>query len=267
MGLFDLLKRNKTSDLEDLGVANMQSNNPIEVLRDEPEVLRDEPEEDPEERALKNKLARTVVLPQIIPQVEILNAENKPKILAKPDEKICIFHFDCILLPQNSWVIDSLEDAEHSPFGYELFKDNAFTKIVIHESQIIFSFKEDPEDWQKFCLEMGQKLRELLQKELPLLNASTLQKLPSSAAVKKTAEELIESQINPGLAGHGGDCILSKIEGNTIFITMGGGCQGCSVAGDTLSFGIDKTLRENIPFLGAVIDLTDHSSGTNPFFQ
>jgi Fe-S cluster biogenesis protein NfuA len=59
---------------------------------------------------------------------------------------------------------------------------------------------------------------------------------------------------------------LERVEGNTIFLTMGGGCQGCAASSITLRQGIHTTFRRAVPQIGAIYDETDHTAGTNPYF-
>ncbi len=77
---------------------------------------------------------------------------------------------------------------------------------------------------------------------------------------------ILEQQINPAIAAHGGVATLVNVEGNDVYLQLGGGCQGCGMAQVTLSQGIEASLKEAIPEIGNVIDATDHSSGQDPYF-
>ena len=77
---------------------------------------------------------------------------------------------------------------------------------------------------------------------------------------------ILDQQINPAIASHGGVAKLVNVEGNDIYLQLGGGCQGCGMAQVTLSQGIEASLREAIPEIGNIIDATDHASGDNPYF-
>ncbi len=85
----------------------------------------------------------------------------------------------------------------------------------------------------------------------------------------RRAIDVLDQTINPSIASHGGVADLVALdEGERVaYIVMGGGCQGCSLSRMTLSQGIEKALVEAIPELSAVIDVTDHASGTNPFYS
>lgn len=78
--------------------------------------------------------------------------------------------------------------------------------------------------------------------------------------------QLLAEAINPGLAAHGGWADLVGVEGTTVFLTMGGGCQGCALSAATLREGIQVAIKEAIPEVTDIVDATDHSAGDNPFY-
>jgi Fe/S biogenesis protein NfuA len=82
------------------------------------------------------------------------------------------------------------------------------------------------------------------------------------------AINVLEQNINPSIASHGGraDLVAMDEEKKVAYVKMSGGCQGCAMSRMTLSQGIETTLREAIPELTGVIDVTDHASGVNPFY-
>ena len=80
-------------------------------------------------------------------------------------------------------------------------------------------------------------------------------------------QELIDEQINPAVAAHGGHIALLDVSDDAIYIEMGGGCQGCGQANVTLKRGVETMIQEAFPEIKQVIDTTDHASGTNPYYQ
>ena len=76
----------------------------------------------------------------------------------------------------------------------------------------------------------------------------------------------LQTEINPGLASHGGQVKLIDIEDGVVILQFGGGCQGCGQADFTLKEGIEKTLLERIPELKGVRDVTDHSNRENAYY-
>ncbi len=80
-------------------------------------------------------------------------------------------------------------------------------------------------------------------------------------------QQVLEQQINPGVAQHGGRVSLVDIRDNVVYLKMGGGCQGCGLAGVTLTQGIKSALAEAVPEIEGVEDVTDHSAGENPYYD
>jgi Fe/S biogenesis protein NfuA len=80
-------------------------------------------------------------------------------------------------------------------------------------------------------------------------------------------QKLIDERVNPGVASHGGWVELLEVKGDTVFLRLGGGCQGCGMVDVTLKQGIEVMIKEEIPEIKRVIDQTDHAGGDNPYHQ
>jgi Fe/S biogenesis protein NfuA len=87
-----------------------------------------------------------------------------------------------------------------------------------------------------------------------------------SVELKTRVQELIDSMINPAVAGHGGYVELIDVQDNRVYLQMGGGCQGCGAADITLKSGIERLIKEEIPEVTEVLDTTDHAAGNNPYY-
>ena len=77
--------------------------------------------------------------------------------------------------------------------------------------------------------------------------------------------EVLDGQVNPAIASHGGMISLVDVDDTDVYVEMSGGCQGCALSRMTLRQGVERMLREAIPELTAVHDITDHASGENPY--
>lgn len=88
-----------------------------------------------------------------------------------------------------------------------------------------------------------------------------------SGTVDEKVQQLLDGQINPALAAHGGFAGLDRVEGDKVFVTMGGGCQGCAVSAMTLREGIARSIKQAIPEVAEVVDVTDHELGENPYYS
>ncbi len=103
--------------------------------------------------------------------------------------------------------------------------------------------------------------------------APTLKGLASSPSVDlsdslaQRVVSVLEEQVNPSIAAHGGRADLVAVEDASVYLRLSGGCQGCGMAKATLSQGIEVILRDAIPELANIVDVTDHADGTNPYYE
>ncbi len=87
-----------------------------------------------------------------------------------------------------------------------------------------------------------------------------------SGPVAERVEQVLAEQVNPAIASHGGQARLISEENGVVYLQLGGGCQGCGMAAVTLRQGIERILREAVPDIVEVVDVTDHQSGDNPYY-
>ena len=80
-------------------------------------------------------------------------------------------------------------------------------------------------------------------------------------------QEILDQQVNPSIAAHGGAILLAGVEGTEIYMQMTGGCQGCAMSRMTLRQGVERMIRQALPEVTAIHDVTDHAAGENPYFQ
>ncbi len=88
-----------------------------------------------------------------------------------------------------------------------------------------------------------------------------------SSPLAQEVLRVIEHQVNPSIAGHGGYAQLVGVDGDTVWLKMGGGCQGCAASKMTLRQGIEVAIKEHVPQIANVIDVTDHQAGDNPYYK
>ena len=88
-----------------------------------------------------------------------------------------------------------------------------------------------------------------------------------SGPVPQRVMQVIDQQVNPAIAMHGGSAELVAVEDTTAYVRLGGGCVGCGMATVTLSQGIEVAITEAVPEIQSVVDVTDHASGSNPYYE
>jgi len=80
----------------------------------------------------------------------------------------------------------------------------------------------------------------------------------SDQELETAAQAVFDEQINPALESHGGFARLVKVENGDVQVELGGGCRGCPGARATMRNGIEALLRERVPGIGRVVDVTQH---------
>ena len=101
---------------------------------------------------------------------------------------------------------------------------------------------------------------------------SKVPRVGPDASMEERITYVLQSEINPGLEGHGGNCALVEVQddaehGLTAVLKFGGGCQGCSSIDLTLKQGVETTLKQHIPELMRVVDQTDHTQTDGAYFK
>jgi Fe/S biogenesis protein NfuA len=84
--------------------------------------------------------------------------------------------------------------------------------------------------------------------------------------VARAVQEVLDRQINPGVGSHGGMVTLVEVKDGTAYMRFGGGCQGCAAVDVTLKQGVETAVRNAVPAISAIVDVTDHDAGQNPYY-
>lgn len=148
-----------------------------------------------------------------------------------------------------------------------------------HSMQFVLA-GEEPEDAE--ISENGQLLVFVDRESAENLKGSTIDFIPATGQfdidnpnppfawddpLSQRVQDVLSHQINPSVAQHGGWVMLLEVKDDTAYIELGGGCVGCGMVDVTLKQGVEVAIKAAVPEIVAVIDTTDHASGTNPYFQ
>lgn len=192
--------------------------------------------------------------------------ENDIKITGEPSSSgdRCKFLVDRPLLPAQSAFFGVQEGATQSPLARELLQIPGIESVLIADNVVTLS-TEYPVDWP--ALGIGNIIRKHVRPGEPVVEQGYFDDLPSEGDLKWAIGDLLEREINPAVAQHGGFVELIDVKGNNVFIRLGGGCQGCGAADVTLKQGIEKAIRGLVPRVGEILDTTDHASGRNPYYS
>jgi NFU1 iron-sulfur cluster scaffold homolog, mitochondrial len=178
----------------------------------------------------------------------------------------CKFTVDRPVYPGGSAFFGNREAAQHSPLALKIFEIPEVENMLIADNQLTVT-KSGFEPWPVVGKQIGTKIREHIQSNEPAVSAAFDTAMPPESEIRKKVQDLLEREVNPALGMHGGFVELIDVKKNSVFLRLGGGCQGCASASMTLKMGIEKAIREQIPEVGEILDTTDHASGRNPYYQ
>ena len=122
-----------------------------------------------------------------------------------------------------------------------------------------------PVDWP--ALSLGNVIRKHLRAGVPAVSPGFFEDLTAEGDLKWAIGDLLNREINPALAQHGGFVELIDVKRNNVYLRLGGGCQGCGAADVTLKQGIERAIRDLVPRVGEILDTTDHAAGRNPYYS
>jgi len=172
---------------------------------------------------------------------------------------VCRFLTDRPLHDQGVF-FSSKEATKGSPLAAKLFEFEEVVAVKIAPEGVTLH-RASTDGWdgveKKACAEIQAAARS----GKPAVAAGTPANLPTADAIRKKAQEIIDSRISPALAGHGGSISLENVKGATVYVRLGGGCSGCGMARMTLRHGVERALRDEIPELDEVVDLSLQGAG------
>ena len=121
--------------------------------------------------------------------------------------------------------------------------------------------------WRGTAKKVAGEVRAHRKSGLPVIRDPSRIVVPSTSELKSRIERVLETDVNPVIAGHGGGVSIVGVIDNVVYLRMSGGCQGCGLADMTLKHGVEAAIRDGVPEIGEIIDLTDHAGGLRPFVK
>jgi NFU1 iron-sulfur cluster scaffold homolog, mitochondrial len=175
----------------------------------------------------------------------------------------CAFIVDRPVFEGESAHFATPEAAGQSPLAADLLRIAGVESVLIADNTVTVSAAH-PVDWP--ALGIGNVIRKHLRSGVPVVSEEYLRDLPSEGDLKWVIRDLLDREINPAVAQHGGFVELIDVRKNNVYLRLGGGCQGCGAADVTLKQGIEKAIRGLAPAVGEILDTTDHAAGRNPYY-
>jgi Fe-S cluster biogenesis protein NfuA len=188
------------------------------------------------------------------------------KITGEPvDDSTCRFVVDRPIYPDGSIRFSSPEKALGSPLAERILDIDGVSGLVV-AGRVVTVTKNGPEPWPVLGKQVGTAIREVLRSGVAPISEGARVESETDRLIRERVQEILEHQINPAVASHGGFVELIDVDDATVYVKLGGGCQGCGMANVTLKQGIEAAIRQQVPEVQAILDTTDHASGTNPYY-
>jgi Fe-S cluster biogenesis protein NfuA len=163
--------------------------------------------------------------------------------------------------------ISSMAEAQGLPLAENLFEIDGISNLQLI-GHLLIVIKSSEEEWEGIIKQVEAVLTAYFISGLALTREQVEERMMLIGRNKREKiQYLIDHQINPGVAAHGGFVQLIDVKDETVYVRLGGGCQGCSAADFTLRQGIESIVRREVPEIRQILDITDHAAGVNPYYQ
>jgi Fe-S cluster biogenesis protein NfuA len=196
------------------------------------------------------------------------------RITAEPiDNQRCKFVVSVPVLAGGVRRFEDPADVTGSPLAEAIFAIPGLgVSELIVSGNIVTVVKQSPTPWQAVGRAVGGAIRTALAAGVPAVTPAVRPATADSSAVSDDAlyeqvAKVFDEQVNPMVARHGGHVELIDVQDAVVMLRMGGGCQGCGMADVTLRQGIEGMLAQSVPAVRGIVDITDHATGANPYFQ
>ena len=187
------------------------------------------------------------------------------RILAEPaDAYVCTFTVEQPVLAEGAARFGGAEAAKGSPLAEALFAVPGVVAVSAVGRKVVVRRATDDE-WTPTARAIGAAIREKILAGGALFSADAAKGTPADGELLAKIRQVVDMEINPVVAGHGGQIGIVAVRSGAAFVSMSGGCQGCGMAQITLRQGVEKLLRERFPEITEVLDATDHGLGERPY--
>jgi Fe-S cluster biogenesis protein NfuA len=153
-----------------------------------------------------------------------------------------------------------------APLPRALFALGGICRVQV-SGPTIWVQKDSAADWATLKPAIAAAIRTVLdESDTPLGHDPAPNDTAPGAEMLQAVEALLDRQVNPSVAAHGGHIAVDRVEGSTVYLRMSGGCQGCAASAATLRQGVERMLRAALPQITEIVDVTDHGAGRNPYY-
>ena len=179
------------------------------------------------------------------------------------DPQKCRFVLEAEVLSRSPVSFDKESDTSKAPLAEKLLALPYIAGVSISGSAVTLT-GDNVESWPAIGKEIGGVIREQIKSGEPAVEEEVMD--IGDADLFTQVNLLIKNDVNPSIAAHGGIITLHSVNGGKAFVTMGGGCQGCTASSITLKQGVESYIVAKVDGVNEIVDMTDHSEGENPYY-
>jgi Fe-S cluster biogenesis protein NfuA len=192
-------------------------------------------------------------------------SDQSIRILAEPaDAFTCAFTVDRPILPDRAVRFGTRDKAAGSPLAEALFAVPGVAAVSASGRKVLVR-KSTEDEWGPLARQIGAAIRQTLQRGGPIFSQEAIQGTTQDGEARNRVLQIVDAEINPIVAGHGGHIGVVDVKDGAVFVQMSGGCMGCGMAHITLRQGVERLVRERMPEVTEVVDVTDHADGEHPY--
>ena len=179
------------------------------------------------------------------------------------DPQKCRFVLDGEVLSRASMSFNRESNTDNSPLAKKLLELPYITQVNI-AGQVVTLTGDNVESWPAIGKEIGSVIRDQMKSgEAPVTEVAID---TGNNELFNQVNELIKNNINPSIASHGGVITLQSVSDGKAYVTMGGGCKGCSASSVTLKQGVESYIVAKVDGVTELVDITNHVEGENPYY-
>ena len=198
------------------------------------------------------------------PSLIVIRAET-----SVADPNACKFTVSKVVHPGGPFFFDNPERAAGSPLVERLFALAGVAHVLV-AGNVVTIGKKERASWDGLRAKVGTVIRTQL-----LTGVRAILEAPQTSPpgkrndhdIREAVQQLLDQETNPSIASHGGMISIVEVKDCNLYIKMSGGCQGCAASQVTLRQGFELMVRRVATEVVDIIDVTDHTSGTNPFYK
>lgn len=189
--------------------------------------------------------------------------------LSVADSDTCKFTIGQTLNRGGERFFASREQAAGSPLIERLFELPGVAHVLVADNVVAVG-KTPEASWPELKPQIATVVRSQLLTGMPaILQAprATSVNRRSDTEIRELVQVLLDREVNPSVAAHGGAIALAEVKDGRLYIEMSGGCQGCAGSQVTLRQGFERMVRRVAPEVIEIIDITNHSGGQRPYYR